>query len=347
MTKSIRPLRLGLIAGSALTALTATSLPAQTADPAADAAPVLVTPPPVTLAPATTSAPPASAATTTAVPMATAPAASTATPVLNVPPLATAPAAPPPATQAPAVSAPRRPAIARNDLADDRASEAVSAPARAAPSRPQASARADSPPAPATRVATEPAAQPSAGPAAVAPPVVPEAKPAPAPAARMQAAAPAQTSVDEDVLPIAAVGGLVLLGLAGGAFALRRRRRYEEPGEAVATEPVGIRAEPAPEAVEGPRTAVPAGFDLSRFGRHVQAAYRGPTPDNPFLSLKRRLKRASFMDQRERMAAQEPAAPAPATSVDAATLVAASTVGHVTTRMPRAPAAAFRPAFQS
>ena len=50
-------------------------------------------------------------------------------------------------------------------------------------------------------------------------------------------------------------------------------------------------------------TLLPKGFDLSRFGPHVQAAYRGPTRDNPSLSLKTRLKRAQFFDQRERMAA--------------------------------------------
>jgi hypothetical protein len=48
---------------------------------------------------------------------------------------------------------------------------------------------------------------------------------------------------------------------------------------------------------------LPNGFDLSRFGRHTRAAYRGPTPDNPSLSLRHRLRRASFFDQREREAA--------------------------------------------
>jgi hypothetical protein len=50
--------------------------------------------------------------------------------------------------------------------------------------------------------------------------------------------------------------------------------------------------------------AVPADGDLSRYGRHTQAAYRGPTPDNPSLSLKRRLKRAAFFDRREQMAGE-------------------------------------------
>lgn len=39
-----------------------------------------------------------------------------------------------------------------------------------------------------------------------------------------------------------------------------------------------------------------AGSDES----HVDRAMRGPTPDNPSLSLKTRLKRAAFFDKRER-----------------------------------------------
>lgn len=80
---------------------------------------------------------------------------------------------------------------------------------------------------------------------------------------------------------------------------------YDEP--AAASEPAFARtSQPAPaRVIDGaPVTALPAGFDLSRFGRHVQAAYRGPTPDNPSLSLKNRLRRASFFDQQERSAAQ-------------------------------------------
>ena len=33
---------------------------------------------------------------------------------------------------------------------------------------------------------------------------------------------------------------------------------------------------------------------------HVDRAMLGPTPDNPSLSLRKRLKRAAFFDQRER-----------------------------------------------
>ena len=42
---------------------------------------------------------------------------------------------------------------------------------------------------------------------------------------------------------------------------------------------------------------------------HVDRAMRGPTPDNPSLSLKKRLKRAAFFDQREREVAEGRAVP--------------------------------------
>ena len=54
-----------------------------------------------------------------------------------------------------------------------------------------------------------------------------------------------------------------------------------------------------------PVTKLPSGIDLSRFGPNVQAAYLGPTPDNPSLSLKYRLRRAMALDQQERRRAAE------------------------------------------
>ena len=42
---------------------------------------------------------------------------------------------------------------------------------------------------------------------------------------------------------------------------------------------------------------------------HVERAMRGPTPDNPSLSLKKRLKRAHFFDQRDRAVAEGRAEP--------------------------------------
>jgi hypothetical protein len=42
---------------------------------------------------------------------------------------------------------------------------------------------------------------------------------------------------------------------------------------------------------------------------HVDRAIRGPTPDNPSLSLKKRMKRAAFFDQRDRDVAAGDAEP--------------------------------------
>jgi hypothetical protein len=42
---------------------------------------------------------------------------------------------------------------------------------------------------------------------------------------------------------------------------------------------------------------------------HVDRATRGPTPHNPSLSLKKRLKRAAFFDQRDRQVAAGEAEP--------------------------------------
>ena len=50
--------------------------------------------------------------------------------------------------------------------------------------------------------------------------------------------------------------------------------------------------------------------ERSGFGEsHVERAMRGPTPDNPSLSLKKRLKRAAFFDQRDREVAEGKAEP--------------------------------------
>jgi hypothetical protein len=49
--------------------------------------------------------------------------------------------------------------------------------------------------------------------------------------------------------------------------------------------------------------------ELSPEESHVDRAMLGPTPDNPSLSLKTRLKRARFFDQREREVAEGTAEP--------------------------------------
>ena len=146
-------------------------------------------------------------------------------------------------------------------------------------------------------------------------------------------AAPADSSmmVDmDDALPIAGAAGLALLGLAGAGMAMRRRRRtasdenlsYSEAH--IWHEPSVARAEPVAPAAA---TASPAFASRSAFSwsnapamaaatgpaarneSHVDAALRGPTPENPFLSLKKRLRRAAFFDQRERAVAAGTAKP--------------------------------------
>jgi hypothetical protein len=127
------------------------------------------------------------------------------------------------------------------------------------------------------------------------------------------------------MLPIAGAVGLALLGLIVLAVAMRRRklRREEEyaavyevepalegpapvdplfaekPSAPLAAEPAATVAEPA---LSGPcADAAP--------GSHVEAACEGPTDDNPSLSIKKRLKRAQFFDQREQLAAAGMAVP--------------------------------------
>jgi resuscitation-promoting factor RpfA len=135
------------------------------------------------------------------------------------------------------------------------------------------------------------------------------AKPA-APAA--PAAKPATTNNDT-ALELGG-GALALLVLGGGAYALiRRRRRHDdelvdevyEPETAVAHDPI-FRSEPA---MIAPAAAAFAWGDEARSNAHRRGetwrdrAMRGPTADNPSLSLKKRLKRAAFFDQRAREAA--------------------------------------------
>jgi hypothetical protein len=139
--------------------------------------------------------------------------------------------------------------------------------------------------------------------------------------------APASTNLmADDALPIAGAAGLGLLALGGIGLAVQRRRRrreemqhfkanqayldeHPEAATPQVNEPAFARparpwiAATAPESAvstDAPRSKLPEGFDLSRFGPHVRAAYLGPTPDNPSVSLKYRLRRAAAMDQRAR-----------------------------------------------
>lgn len=328
------PHRLGTTAIAVVIALTATPLFAQSMEmaPADAATPVLVTPPPVTAPqPAEqTAAPQTSTGVVTAPVIAATSTASnlSQTPRVEIEPTPEAA----PAASRPASPAPR---IVRTG--------------------------------PATASATE-AAPRAVAPAPVAAPIpAPAAAPVPVMEATEKPAAPAPQPVapsgqGDDILPVAGVAGLGALALIGGALALRRRRNdedviYDEPAFETETMPEPLVAAPIATApvyardLNGPAAAAPdraPAFDTSRFGRHVQAAYRGPTPENPSLSLKKRLKRASFWDQRERMAAMPQAtpleSPAIVTTMDRAP-VAAPRRPEPAPRPTRQPN--FRPAFQS
>lgn len=60
---------------------------------------------------------------------------------------------------------------------------------------------------------------------------------------------------------------------------------------------------------KNPETGSEQGPEQSPRQSHVDRAMLGPTPDNPSLSLKTRLKRAAFFDQRERQVAEGKAEP--------------------------------------
>jgi hypothetical protein len=139
------------------------------------------------------------------------------------------------------------------------------------------------------------------------------------------------------MLPIAGIAGLVLLGLIAVGMVLRRRklRREEEFAAADQYEPAieapaaadPLVAEqpsaplPADPVVAAPFIAAPVPAAESAPdrppsdcvdappGSHVEAACDGPSADNPSLSIRKRIKRAQFFDQREQLAAAGMAVP--------------------------------------
>jgi len=209
-----------------------------------------------------------------------------------------------------------------------RASAAAAAPAPAATPPAAVPAPIEMPPAPVAEAqppAPEPASPPIAEPAA----------------ASDMASAMIADMLADDRLPYAGGAALGLLALGGAGIASRRRKRRRENeqfeartrfldlgvGEAEAplelTPADEVRPGPAfrqarapvhdsdqaggadgAQLADAPATTLPDGFDPSRFGPHVQAAYRGPTPDNPSPSLKHRVRRAAALDQQEGRAAK-------------------------------------------
>lgn len=143
------------------------------------------------------------------------------------------------------------------------------------------------------------------------------------------APAPAKPANKPDETAVIAGGGaLALLILGGGAYALTRRRSDEEiwderaedadePGTMGRHDPV-FEHEPAmiaPSAFawgneQRADPQVAARSDDRQPGESwVERAYRGPSAENPSMSLRKRLKRAAFFDKREREVAAGEAAP--------------------------------------
>ena len=149
----------------------------------------------------------------------------------------------------------------------------------------------------------------------------------PAVSGKPQAAPPAKaTNTKRMIGPFdertAEIGGgaMALLILGAGAFALSRRKTSEEEWyeddtapeahDPLFDEPMFNDQRDRTEAsvfAWGDRAAgQPARRSRETW---IERAYRGPTPDNPSASLRRRLKRAAFFDKRGREAAAGKAAP--------------------------------------
>jgi resuscitation-promoting factor RpfA len=190
-----------------------------------------------------------------------------------------------------------------------------------------------------TRTATH--ATPPAAPVAARPAAQSTVKPLvnlnSTPASAKPAAAPTRTP--NNPMLIAGAGVLALLIIAAAAFALMRRRRrvaedawideepmQYEPAETAMVnepEPAPIGNEEQPPIVAPAASAFAWGDDASsRAGEEsmvederqpgeswIERAYRGPSPSNPSVSLKARLRRAAFFDKRERDAAAGKAEP--------------------------------------
>jgi hypothetical protein len=179
-----------------------------------------------------------------------------------------------------------------------------------------------------------PVAAPVPGPAKTveaAPVPLVEVPTAPPPAAAATPPAQDTSIVSNNMLPIAGGAGLVVLGLIGVGLVLRRRKHRRDEDELAAAEQVEpafeapVQADPlfaepafAPLAAE-PAVAAPAAASVAAAaptdcieaapGSHVEAACDGPSADNPSLSIKKRIKRAQFFDQREQLAAAGMAVP--------------------------------------
>ncbi|WP_160328025.1 hypothetical protein, partial [Sphingopyxis sp. H115] len=197
------------------------------------------------------------------------------------------------------------------------AEPATPAPERAAPAAPRA------------KVAPVSAAPTAARPAAAAPAEMakalpidgpePVVAPAPVPVEPVAEAAPLPAEKSASTgseMPWELFGGAAALLVAAGAgLAFARRRRIDrtiaedEPVYAPEAAPATSDAAPWVTPAYAPREdiasrTVPAfaAAPSGSMGRHEAMAMAGPTPENPFVTLNKRLKRARFLDRKERLA---------------------------------------------
>lgn len=296
MTKNIPLSRPAMSAIAAFLALSAPAAFAQEAPTVPMTSPVGTPPPVAAPTPAPTPGPtaPAPAQQTAPVPA--------PKPVIRVPlDLPPVPAEPAPKAEAPATST--TPERAERPAPRQRSAERapIAAPKAAAPAPAGASADAVS--------GTE--AGPITAPMTTLPEPVAETAPAP-----VETAAPAGSGFLWELAGGAAA--LLIVGGAGLAFARRRRNAEETADEGMSYEEMAAAeavpysppaAEPEPIALAAPveprSTPAFAVAPHGSMGRHEAMALAGPTPDNPFATLAKRLKRARFLDQQERQAYED------------------------------------------
>jgi hypothetical protein len=158
----------------------------------------------------------------------------------------------------------------------------------------------------------------------------------PAAPIKLSAGQPASGMPNETAMELGG-GALALIALGAGAYAIARRRRRHQEDELVYDERyqpetmAEATAEPTPvhDPVfeEQPAIVAPSAFTWGNDQKQrcddptddgsdrcpgeswVERAYRGPSPANPSVSLRARLKRAAFFDKRERDVAAGTAEP--------------------------------------
>lgn len=191
-----------------------------------------------------------------------------------------------------------------------RAAEPAQRSPRQAATQPQASA--------ATPVAEARSVQPveTAPPAEATRDIAEPAPVQPAAIAATESGVVTTTPADNDLATWEIVGGIAGLGLLGGAALLAfGRSRRPTPDEIPDDEPMVVtgKADAPPVAksdaqpsrpIESEPVFAPAMAGAAGHGRHERLAAMGPTPENPFLTRKARVRRARFYDRRERIAAE-------------------------------------------